>query len=948
MIVLGILKIEHRRKQVSLPLPQTSRHACPLPVAPPDSGLWPLGHAATYGPEQKWTVDHPQTLSAWPGACIRIPCKYRMPASHTKTRLDNILLFQNYSFTEGKFQGTVLYNNTKTGNTETELYLSQQDRVTFLGNRADNCTLKIHPIHATDTGILGLRLTSGTEKWMEKIHLNVSKKPFPPDIHLPSEIREYQSVTLTCGLNFACFGYDINLKWSLEESEITSITSSVTSSVENVSTQSKLTFQPKWTDNGKSVKCQVQHASEVLSEKTERLDVKYTPKLKIGVNPTEVKEGNSVIMTCQVISSNPKLGSAAVSWFKDGRLLQEQELDRDGDQDQTATLTLHSVTKDMRGKYQCRASNDIGEGESEEVALTVLYAPEPSRVHIYTSPAEEGQSVELICESLASPRATNYTWYHNRKAVPGHTQEKLQLPKVSLWHAGNYSCSAENYLGRGEIHQEAELDVHYTPRNVTTVIQSFTPVREGDSVMLVCRYNSSNPVVTSYQWSPPGSGSELKPGVLRIQKVTWDSVPVKCAACNYKCSWALPVSLNVHYAPRDVKVLKVSPTSEIRAGQHVLLQCGFSGSHPAEVRFFWKKNGSLVQEGRDLSFSSISPEDSGNYNCMVNNSVGETSSRTWSLQVLYAPRRLRVSISPKDSVMEGKKATLSCESDANPPIFQYTWFDSNGQDLHFSGQKLRLEPLRVQHSGSYRCQGTNELGVGESPPTTLTVYLGRGDRDNFSTPFYITLSYVEEICRQEGARFMKREGQGALSVITRRSEPVYLSSPDSPETIGKRVALGLGFCLAICILAIWGMKIQKKWKHNRSQQGLQENSSGQSFFVRNKKARRTPLLEGPQSQGCYNLAMDDTVSYAVLRFPESNAHSSGDAGTPATQGPPPNDDDSDTVTYSVVQKRHMGDYENVSPSCPEDESIHYSELVQFGAGKRPQPKEEVDYVTLKH
>jgi hypothetical protein len=29
-----------------------------------------------------------------------------------------------------------------------------------------------------------------------------------------------------------------------------------------------------------------------------------------------------------------------------------------------------------------------------------------------------------------------------------------------------------------------------------------------------------------------------------------------------------------------------------------------------------------------------------------------------------------------------------------------------------------------------------------------------------------------------------------------------------------------------------------RWKQNRSQQGLQENSSGQSFFVRNKKVRR--------------------------------------------------------------------------------------------------------------
>lgn len=83
-----------------------------------------------------------------------------------------------------------------------------------------------------------------------------------------------------------------------------------------------------------------------------------------------------------------------------------------------------------------------------------------------------------------------------------------------------------------------------------------------------------------------------------------------------------------------MKILKVSPASEIHAGQHVLLQCDFSGSLPTEVRFFWKKNGNLVQEGRDLNFSSISPEDSGDYNCMVRNSIGETSSQPWSLQVL--------------------------------------------------------------------------------------------------------------------------------------------------------------------------------------------------------------------------------------------------------------------------------------------------------------------------
>jgi hypothetical protein len=52
------------------------------------------------------------------------------------------------------------------------------------------------------------------------------------------------------------------------------------------------------------------------------------------------------------------------------------------------------------------------------------------------------------------------------------------------------------------------------------------------------------------------------------------------------------------------------------------------------VHFFWKKNGSLLQEGRELELISISPEDSGNYSCMVRNSIGQTSSKALRLQVL--------------------------------------------------------------------------------------------------------------------------------------------------------------------------------------------------------------------------------------------------------------------------------------------------------------------------
>nr|XP_040135375.1 B-cell receptor CD22 [Ictidomys tridecemlineatus] len=648
-----------------------------------------------------WIFEHPATFYAWEGACVWIPCTYRIPKADAQ--VDRLVMFHNpeYNETIKRYVGTVLYNNTVNRKSP-----SQQGRVRFLGDSKKNCTLSIESLYVNDSGRLGLRMMTKDDKWMDHVNLSISKSPFPPRIQIPPELQESQTVTVTCLLNFTCFGYDIELRWVLEGLPFTPASSTISSSptTQNVSTKSQIDLKPEWTHHGKNLTCQVWHSAEVLSEETVQLNVKHVPK------------------------------------------------------------------------------------------------------------------------------------------------------------------------------------------GVTTVIESPTPIREGDSVTLRCRYNSSNPTVTRYEWSPQRLWNEPSHEVMKIQNVAWDTPSISCSACNQWCSPASPIDLDVQYAPKEVKVLQISSLSEIRAGNQVRLQCHFSKSHPEEVHFFWKKNGSLLEaKGRELNFDSVSPEDAGNYSCLVQNSIGQSASEAWRLQVLYAPRRLWVSITPGDRVMEGRKAALTCESDANPPISQYTWFDWNNQDLQYSGQTLSLDPVKVEHSGSYWCKGVNKLGEGESPPSTLTIYY-------------------------------------------------------SPETIARRTTMGIGICLAILILVIWGVKLQQNWKRTRSQQGPQENSNGRSFFVRNKKVRRTLLSEGPHSLGCYNPMMEDSINYATLRFPETDTPGTGGTGPSETQGPLPNNED----TYSVVQRCHVGDYENVAPNLPEDDGIHYSELVHFGTGERPRAPEDVDYVTLKH
>uniref|UniRef100_A0A8D1L7P8 B-cell receptor CD22 n=2 Tax=Sus scrofa TaxID=9823 RepID=A0A8D1L7P8_PIG len=572
-----------------------------------------------------------------------------------------------------------------------------------------------------------------------------------------------------------------------------------------------------------------------------------------------------------------------------------------GNDRNNCTLLISPVNVNDTGKLGLRMTSVDNNKWLEAISLNVSERAPPPLIQL---PSEIQELQEVTASCFLNFSCSGYK-IHLQWSLEGHantltflnvesvsTESRLTFRAQWIHHGKNLTCQLWDPTQQQVLSEETVgLDVKHPPQEVITVIQNSAPIREGDSVSLYCTYNSSNPRVTHYSWNIVGFRDHLQPAWLMIQKVAWNRA-IQCSACNKWCSWSPSVNLDVHYAPKDVRVL-ISPPTEIHSGYRVLLQCDFSSSRPTDVHFFWKKNGIPLKEGRDLRFEAITPEDAGSYHCLVNNSIGQTTSQAWELRVLYAPRGLHVSISPKDGVVEGKTAVLSCEGDANPPIFQYTWFDWNNQDIHHYHQTLKLDPVTVQHSGAYWCQGVNQLGRNHSPPSTLTVHY-------------------------------------------------------SAATISRRAAMGVGFFLAILLLAIWGVKLRQTWKRIRSQQGFQENSNGQSFFVRNIKARRTPQAEGPHSLGCYNPVMEDTISYATLHFPlsETNAQRPGGARNPEARGLSPNRDD--TVTYSVVQRRQVGDYENVTPEVLEDEGIHYSELIHFGVGERPVTPEGVDYVTLKH
>ncbi|XP_055853212.1 neurotrimin [Episyrphus balteatus] len=160
-------------------------------------------------------------------------------------------------------------------------------------------------------------------------------------------------------------------------------------------------------------------------------------------------------------------------------------------------LTLEKLERQQAGVYQCTADNGVGDPVTVDMRLDVLYPPdiqvEKSWIH-----SGEGYEAKLVCIVFADPVAT-VSWYQN--SFPIQTTDRrimssrgnrhtLTVRHIQQEDFGNYSCVADNSLGRSRKYMElsgrpgpAEF---YSPKwgrssdsyNLTWKIDSYPPLEE--------------------------------------------------------------------------------------------------------------------------------------------------------------------------------------------------------------------------------------------------------------------------------------------------------------------------------------------------------------------------------------------------------------------------------------------------------------------------------------
>ncbi|XP_020667224.3 cell adhesion molecule-related/down-regulated by oncogenes [Pogona vitticeps] len=478
------------------------------------------------------------------------------------------------------------------------------------------------------------------------------------------------------------------------------------------------------------------------------------------------KPGATVELHC---SAEPS--TAHVSWLFNGQKLHkniEQVVTLPG------SLTIFSLSPSNSGVYQCIANNSIGAIISRPATVSIAYLDDFETSQRSTVIVEEGNTALIHCKLPKSNPDVQVRFRVRGKWLEQSTENYLILPSgnlqilnVSLDDKGVYKCAAYNPVTD---------DLKLEPFGHKIIISSsssedFHIIHPTSSQALtVPRYNPlmlecvvSGLPASHVHWYKDGKDA-LGRGRWRIfhSHLTIDSVDTSDAG-NYSCV-VDNESGTVKHVNYSVNVLEPAQISKglqdqlITLGKNVHLSCEIHGSPIPDVT--WYHNAAPIYlssrhlpSGNKLSIADVNREDTGLYQCLVNNSIGfvQSTGRLHS-QADRGSKPIITSLPRSSKVTDGDTFMLSCNATGLPtPVIR--WYNNHGlitshpsQVLYSKSRKLSsqaktgnsisdrgyfimsrggssslyVQPVTEEHTGKYICEATNEHGFARSV-TFLTV-----------------------------------------------------------------------------------------------------------------------------------------------------------------------------------------------------------------------------------
>ncbi|XP_012544068.1 nephrin [Bombyx mori] len=429
-----------------------------------------------------------------------------------------------------------------------------------------------------------------------------------------------------------------------------------------------------------------------------------------------------------------------------------------------AVLFVDSVVSTDAGVYRCRVDFKNSPTRNLRINFTVITPPNrPSIMDAKTrshtrllEPYNEGDTLELICETYGGDPRPSVTWYLENTVIDdsfeqrpdGVTVNTLTFPSVGRQHLNaRLVCQASNTNLAPPETKLLILDINLRPLSVQ-ILNKRPELSADRTYELECKTTGSRPEAQVTWWkggrqykrsaAKNFSESNATTSVLTFVPVAEDhEKTLVCRAENpsvVESSIEDKWKMNVHYVP--IVTLKLGSTlnpSHIKEGDDVYFEC-IVKANPKTHKLTWYKGTKEIQHNassgiilsdQSLVLQSVSRSTAGDYSCLAYNSEGSATSNPVSLLIRYAPVCKTINEGEVYGALKQETVTLNCAVDSSPAPTSFSWiFNSSGDQTELAANtytsagftsNLRYTPISEMDFGTILCMATNTVGRQKIP-----------------------------------------------------------------------------------------------------------------------------------------------------------------------------------------------------------------------------------------
>ncbi|XP_059491072.1 basement membrane-specific heparan sulfate proteoglycan core protein isoform X8 [Neocloeon triangulifer] len=556
--------------------------------------------------------------------------------------------------------------------------------------------------------------------------------PSPPTISISISEPNIQLVQIGATARFKCSGRslrsrsDVRLSWQKEGGELPRSRASDDGRGLLIITDVRVT------DSGTYL-CVATDEFSVVSERavlTVGGSLAQPPQATINPRFQEVQEGQFVEFRCAVTGS-PRPN---IRWNMANERPLSPSVEVDGE-----TLRIPYARRTDEGEFKCTATNSEG---SDSVS-TFLYVRERSseppsipaptiRVEPQEFQGQPGETVRLSCTGAASGYTVRWSRMggENLPASSSETSGQLIIYNVSPSDSGVYVCSATDSYGNVQQSQaRITIVTAGNPPSVRIEPERQTIVQGTSGELRCIATGNPTPIVT---WSKVnddfGRNVQVTGNILRITSALFTDRGVYACKASNSGGDAQTYSI-IEVEVREAPLVEIYPKTDqtVLEGGSALIQCRIAGGIPTPTLTWKRADGkplsSKIKELQSgvLSFNEVSKNEAGQYQCILENSVGTVSAMV-SVIVQSTPVIRGLPVGPI-TIQIGQPLRLECRADGDP-IPKVVWkkhqlgpanFYNLGEITPENTLMAVYEISRVsrQDEGSYSCVATNEAGVHE-------------------------------------------------------------------------------------------------------------------------------------------------------------------------------------------------------------------------------------------